>query len=92
MESKERQSSAAPMLLAFCVFVALLPLLYVAALGPIIRLGEHGYISVEDDSVAAKAYFPLKYLMARSKAVEASVVWYATLWSSPPPQPQPYTY
>ena len=87
MDRKERRSSAAPLLLALVVTLALLPLVYVAAIGPIAWMAERDLVNVYEDSALMTAYAPVEYLANNSEVVQASLEWYISFWISPEPSP-----
>ncbi len=65
--------------LAACVaaVVILLPLLYLASLGPAVKMRDHGVISQD---ALVLAYAPLVWAADKYKPIENLIEWYCALW------------
>ena len=81
MEVKDaRQSSGGAAIIAIIVLaLTLLPLVYVASVGPAVWLMERGYVS-PDSRMTLIIYWPLEALAERSPAVMNGLTWYADLF------------
>ncbi len=64
---------------AVVVVLALLPILYVASIGPAVRLATRGIISLEAINVI---YAPISWAMGHSSALRAAMEWYCKWWMS----------
>jgi hypothetical protein len=83
MDAKDaRQSGGVAISVAIVVLVVvLLPLLYVASLGPAVWLLDHGYIAPRPVLIV---YWPLESLAQESEAARDALTWYADFFRERP--------
>lgn len=70
------------MVLVAIATLMLLPVLYLASLGPAIWLAERGFISTDQNSAAAIAYHPLEIACENCELLAQGIEFYASLWES----------
>lgn len=80
-ESTWSGGSAAAFAVAIVTLV-ILPLLYVASIGPAVWLADRGLISTDEDSGAALFYRPLEIVVEHCEPVEEGLELYVSLWES----------
>ncbi len=62
------------------VLLVLLPVLYVASVGPVVRLQNHGYIPDSVSRAIPVFYRPLLWLDESDSRLGTAIKWYARLW------------
>jgi len=86
-----RFGGSTAILVALVAILMLMPLLYVGALGPLVWLHSTGRITVEENSLVAKAYRPLEYVADKCPPLQTAVEGYVALWyTEEPPALQGY--
>ncbi|HEX5106141.1 MAG TPA: hypothetical protein VFV87_20115 [Pirellulaceae bacterium] len=87
-----KSSGLTVVVVAAILLLMLAPLLYVAAIGPVVWLADRGMIDVDEHSIAAKVYAPLEWSANECEPVAGALEWYVQLWSAPPASPPAEQY
>ena len=76
----ERKATAGPAIIAAVLMLVVLPVLYVAGLGPAVWLHEHGGVSPNVKRAIEVVYLPLDLICDASPPVSDTLAWYIRLW------------
>lgn len=82
-----RSSGSVAVLISFVLFLLLAPLVYFASVGPVAWLADKGMVSVEQDSIAYRIYWPLESGAAHCRPLGGALAWYVSLFRAPRPDP-----
>ena len=69
-------------MVALLVFLFLLPLIYVLALGPLIWIHDRGMMADPVEDIVEVAYWPLERVSRTSPLLAEPLDWYVSLWQS----------
>jgi hypothetical protein len=86
MDAKEtKQSGGGAAVPAVTVLVlVLLPVIYVASLGPVVWLVSRDFIDAGPESIVAIIYAPLQNAADHSPFIERALMWYGGLFREQP--------
>jgi hypothetical protein len=86
---------AAALLATLGILAPLLPMLYVAAIGPLVSLNNRGYFGSDTQEALIFVYWPLEWTAQHCEPVGTALEWYVSLWTppiEPPPPPKPESW
>lgn len=86
--AKSERSSGAVVALLVAMFV-LAPIVYIAAIGPIVWLESRGFTEITENSVIATIYTPVILLAENVEPIDDALTWYVGVWETPQPAPVP---
>ena len=79
----QRKTVAAPVVVAAVLLLVMLPILYLAALGPLTRWEVQGRLSKDVLLVIREIYTPVRFAADTFPPFRRALGWYVGLWMPP---------
>jgi hypothetical protein len=80
----QRSREGAAVVAVLLLLLVLAPLLYVAAVGPLVWLNGTGRINIAPDGAIARIYWPLETAVNNCEPLDSALQMYIRLWEPTP--------